>query len=44
MSIGKSHALLTEFVEMRGGNFGFGIISAHVTVSHVVNEDDQNMW
>ncbi len=44
MSVGKADSLPTELVEVGSGNLRARIISAQVPVSHVVHEDNQDVW
>lgn len=44
VEIGEAHPVRSERVEMRGSGFCAGIIDAEITVAHVIDKDDDDVW
>lgn len=44
MGIGELHASFGEPVHVGCGNPGFGIVTAHIPVPHIICEDKNDVW
>jgi hypothetical protein len=41
--VGKTHAVASEGIDIRRGDFGIRIVAAGIAIAHVVDQDDQDV-
>ncbi len=43
MSVPKHHSFRCQLIDVRGGDFRFGIETPGISVPHIINEDNQDV-
>ena len=43
MGIGKAQALARELIDVRRGDFRFGMVARNIAVAQVISQDDNNI-
>ena len=44
MGVGELHAIPGEGIDMRGRDFGLGIETGGITIAHVIDQNDDDVW